>query len=161
MARRYSNTPEPRYVDTARQAETAKEAENARQAETLKNFPQVSAADNGKILKVVDGAWALVQNDFVLSYQVIGDETYDVPTDSVTPESKIVEKHDDVLSLADIPTTAWTTSDGTESGVAGNWSFTDGWYSDTTFVTKVTTIENMKTDVTVYGKWTFTATADE
>ena len=52
--------------------------------------------------------------------------------------------------------TAWTTSDGTEEGVAGTWTFT-GWSTSNTYTPIVTQVASIAADTSIYGKWAFAA----
>lgn len=50
MARTYTNTPEPRYVEKAKEAYAAGNG-----------LPEVTATDNGKFLRVVNAQWAAAE----------------------------------------------------------------------------------------------------
>ena len=52
--------------------------------------------------------------------------------------------------------TAWTTSDGTEDGTAGTWTFT-GWSTSNTYAPIVTQVASIAADTKIYGKWAFAA----
>ena len=60
------------------------------------------------------------------------------------------------VDLAAPLATAWTTSDGTEDGTAGTWTFT-GWSTSDTYSPIVTQVASIAADTKIYGKWAFAA----
>ena len=95
-----------------------------------------------------------------LTYHVVGDDTYGVPSDSVTPDKvEGIPHNGSVDPLADGPTTSWTTSDGTPDGIPGTWAFTEHWTEDSENPAKADItddkVEGITEDKDVYGKWVF------
>lgn len=91
---------------------------------------------------------------YKLTYHVEPDEEYTSPTDAPTPEDVTDIECNSVITLASPLETTWTTSDGTESGVPGDWTF-KGWYSDAELTTEITETEKIWADRTVFGSWAF------
>ena len=93
------------------------------------------------------------EGTYTVTYDMKGDSTYGIPGDVVTPASTVADAGQTV-TLAAKPTTAWVTSNGEESGVAGTWTF-KGWSTTKTGTPETTTIASIAADTTVYGVWTF------
>lgn len=87
-----------------------------------------------------------------------------IPSDSLTPGEESVMKGTKNYYLKGIaPTTSWTTSDGTDAGTPGTWTFfkldNDVWFTDNTYSTKISPIAEVNQDTyDAYGKWIFTPT---
>ena len=113
----------------------------------------------------IKGAWKFTPDEYTLTYNVLGDDTYGLPTDNVTPDKKSNIPYDgSVDPLAPIPTTVTTYAEiedpanpGSKIQVPGTWSFVNnGWSSDTTLSDTITKVEGIKEDKNVYGQWKFT-----
>ena len=104
----------------------------------------------------IKGSWKFTPTTYALNYVVAEDAVYGTPTDAVNPANKTGIAYNTDETLGVVPTTSWTTSDGTADGIPGTWKFT-GWSSDTNYAGDPLTTVNIKSDVTVYGKWEFTA----
>ncbi len=110
--------------------------------------------------KDVYGKWTFIPKTYSLEYHIAGDDTYGVPSDSVTPSAVSgIEWKNSVDPLADKPVTAWTTSDGTPDGVPGRWVFSEHWTENASNPGAADITGNAVNDITedkdVYGKWTF------
>jgi hypothetical protein len=91
----------------------------------------------------------------MVSYDLTADTTYGIPSDAPAPDDMIADAGVTVYLAAPL-TTAWTTSDGTEGGVAGTWTFT-GWSTSSSYTPIATKVDNIEADTTIYGKWVFAA----
>ena len=89
-----------------------------------------------------------------MNYVLAGDSVYGVPSDGVAPAAMIADAGATV-QLAPALTTEWTTSDGTDEGTPGTWTFS-GWYANEQYSGSVITkVDNIAADTSVYGKWEF------
>lgn len=95
--------------------------------------------------------WAKISN---VTYKITDDAKYGAPGGSAVPDAATAPSGT-VQTVAPVPTTAWKTSDGTESGVPGTWTFS-GW-STTDATVKDGTFTMPDNDVVLTGSWTFTA----
>lgn len=93
------------------------------------------------------------EGTYTVTYDMKGDGTYGIPGDVSAP-SDIVADKGQTVTLAPKPKTAWTTSDGTEGGVAGTWTFT-GWSTTASGTPETASIASIAADTKVYGVWTF------
>ena len=93
---------------------------------------------------------------YTVTYDLAGDETYGIPSDGQAPETVIADAGVTV-QIAPKLETAWTTSDGTDSGVPGTWTFA-GWNDAASGGNAVTEVSSIAADTTVYGAWTFSPT---
>lgn len=91
----------------------------------------------------------------MVSYDLTADTAYGIPSDAPAPDDMIADAGVTVYLAAPL-TTAWTTSDGTEGGVAGTWTFT-GWSTSSSYTPIATKVDNIEADTTIYGKWVFAA----
>jgi hypothetical protein len=89
-----------------------------------------------------------------VTYKITDDAKYGAPGGSAVPDAATAPSGT-VQTVAPVPTTAWKTSDGTESGVPGTWTFS-GW-STTDATVKDGTFTMPDNDVVLTGSWTFTA----
>lgn len=84
---------------------------------------------------------------YTVTYEVKGDPVYGIPAGGESPvdQDSPYIINTEVNVLPDV-TTTWTTSDGTESGWKGTWTFS-GWDKDDFSITE---------DTVIHGYWTFT-----
>ena len=95
-----------------------------------------------------------LSDEYRVNYVLAGDSVYGVPSDGVAPAAMIADAGATV-QLAPALTTVWTTSDGTDKGAAGTWTFS-GWYGNEQYSGSVITkVDNIADDTSVYGKWEF------
>ena len=92
---------------------------------------------------------------YTVDYVLAGDTTYGIPADAPAPDAMIADAGVTV-DLAAPLTTAWTTSDGTEDGTAGTWTFT-GWSTSNTYSPIASQVASIAADTKIYGKWAFAA----
>lgn len=92
---------------------------------------------------------------YTVDYVLAGDTTYGIPADAPAPDAMIADAGVTV-DLAAPLATAWTTSDGTEDGTAGTWTFT-GWSTSNTYSPIVSQVASIAADTKIYGKWAFAA----
>jgi uncharacterized repeat protein (TIGR02543 family) len=95
--------------------------------------------------------WANISN---VTYKITNDAA-STPGGSAVPAAATAPSGT-VQTVAGVPTTTWTTSDGTESGVPGTWTFS-GWSTTDATVNKDGTFTMPDNDVVLTGSWTFTA----
>lgn len=93
-----------------------------------------------------------------LSFGAIKDATLEIiPSDTVLPKTQAVLKNLSGVNLPALPTTEWTTDDGTEEGTPGTWTAT-GWFNNPDGTgTAYNKIDIQESDVKMYVKWTFVA----
>ncbi len=82
---------------------------------------------------------------FTVKYSVIEDSSYGLPTDVVIPSDGTYE-YKDLVRIASDLVTSWTTSDGTEHGIKGTWTFIS-WDREDFIITE---------DTIITGQWVFT-----
>lgn len=104
--------------------------------------------------KSIYGKWIFSPYGHNVHYDVKGDTSYGIPADSVTPADASVD-HGATCVLDQTCTTNWTTCDGQEGSIIGVWDFA-GWSSSNKYEDQIKQFENVTTDKTAYGKWTFT-----
>ncbi len=95
---------------------------------------------------------------YTVTYDLTGDSAYGVPEGLTAPVDSKHYQPGGTVKVAPRQTTSWTTSDGTQSGVPGTWTFT-GWArsgvssaSEDSFV--------INEDTLLQGKWRFTPRED-
>lgn len=98
--------------------------------------------------ETVYGKWQYTPINFKVEYVVTGDSEYGVPKDTTIPAVKEYNRSDTV-GVADNLTTGWTTSDGTDTGIPGTWTFSE-WDKEAR-----SAFEILK-DTVITGSWEFT-----
>ena len=92
---------------------------------------------------------------YTVDYVLAGDTAYGIPADAPAPDAMIADAGVTVALAAPLKT-AWTTSDGTEDGTAGTWTFT-GWSTSSSYSPIATQVASIAADTKIYGKWEFAA----
>ena len=106
----------------------------------LNGYNSISMNSN----KVVYAQWLKV---YSVRYEVTGDPTYGSPSDANIPVDGNQYISGDSVTVSPVLTSAWTTSDGTESGIPGTWTFTP-WNKESGF--------QITGDTVIEGAWVFT-----
>ncbi len=88
---------------------------------------------------------------YSVKYEVTPDATYGSPADAAIPVDTNEYQSGDTVTVEPNLTTSWTTSDGTESGIPGTWTFTP-WDKESGF--------EIADDTVITGAWTFTVDPD-
>lgn len=94
---------------------------------------------------------------YVVTYKLVGDADYGIPEGLTAPVDSNVYLHGDTVTVADGQSTTWTTSDGTEDGLRGVWSFTP-WTTDDAVIEDGEFV--IERDTLLTGVWTFTPYGD-
>ena len=84
---------------------------------------------------------------YSVKYEVTPDSNYGSPTDAIVPVDSQEYYYGDKVTVKTNLVTEWKTSDGTENGITGTWTFTP-WDKESGF--------EIKEDTVIYGAWTFT-----
>lgn len=101
------------------------------------------------------GKWIFEPKYHNVKYIVEGDAKYKIPEDSIIPKDASIYDNKN-YTVEKICGTEWKTSDGTEAGIDGAWTF-NGWYDNPEYSKPQAKIKTaVHADLTFYGKWTFT-----
>ncbi|MDO4484018.1 MAG: Cna B-type domain-containing protein [Clostridia bacterium] len=89
----------------------------------------ITASEHIKENRTVYGQWKFTPTTYNVSYQVEGDALYGIPEGNPASFDDTNNPYDwkDTVTVAPLQTTAWTTSDGTDAGMPGTWSFSTAW----------------------------------